>query len=313
MAQLSEFEQLPDSGQEIALMDLVRILLAGWKAILSSLVAALVLAVAVLHVVTFKYRAELKVTPAQTADSGLRAGSSGGLSGLASLAGINLPADRSAYSFQIFLESITSPMTAARVAQDQRLMIAIFPKEWDASTKRWMEPRGFSRSAKNAVKTIMGFPTKPWEAPDAARLMEYTAEHVDVVRDNKRPVAVLTFTHADPAVARRFLSALHAATDQIIRERSQERTQSNIDYLSAKLRTVEIADHRAALTQVLLEQERTQMLASSKIAFAAEPLGAASTGIWPSEPIPAIVLGAAALAGVLFGCVTVLVRAQQRK
>lgn len=101
--------------------------------------------------------------------------------------------------------------------------------------------------------------------------------------------------------------------DNSIRRRARDRASQYITYLSGQLQTARLVEHRSAIAQTLAEQERNRMMASSTLAYAAEPLDQVVTSLRPTEPRPALVLAIYLLVGTAIGIVAALARAQLRK
>src|SRR3546814_18293921 len=79
---------------------------------------------------------------------------------------------------------------------------------------------------------------------------------------------------------------LHEAADWDVRQQTLLRTSAYIRYLSNKLTTVTVAEHRLALVATLSDQERLRMAAASNVPYAAEPFGPAYGSIYVTTPQP---------------------------
>lgn len=276
---------------------------------------ALGLAVGVykLNRTTFYYTAELKVTPAQQSEAS--APRLSGLASLASRAGIGLGSASSSTPFILYTEGISSRSVADALAQRPDIMHVIFAGEWDDRTQRYVEPRrGLIGSALRPVKSLLGFPPEEeWRKPDAARLQAYIKSGVKVLKDPESPVVTLRYLHPDPKFAAIFLTEVHRVLDNSLRRRARDRATQYIDYLAGQLQVTRLAEHRSAIAQTLAEQERNRMMASSTLAYAAEPLDQVVTSLRPTEPRPVLVLAINLLVGLIAGIGIALVRAQMEK
>jgi hypothetical protein len=290
------------------LLDLATLVLRGWPIVLGVVAASLLLMILYLNVATYRYTAELKLTVAQSGTGSLST-SLKNLSGLASIAGVQLPQDSGAIAFLRYGENLRSATAARVIVADPALVRTIFATEWDEERQAFVEPRSSLRTLANGAKRLIGVPVYPWREPDAVRIQAWLHRHVSVVQDQRRPLATVSFRHPDPEFAGRFLMALHQGVDRDLKRRALARADSNIAYLEEKLRTVSVAEHRAALTDALGEQERIRMLAGSGAPFAAEPVGEVTVSDRPTFPRPALFLVGAALVGAFLGSLVVLVRA----
>ena len=204
-----------DKADEINLIELAQKLLAQWHIIGGCIIVALLAGFLTLHLATYTYTAELKVTPVQnTTQSSL---SLGQLRGLASLAGLSLRNNQGATPFFLYVESVASRAVADELAKNADLMKITFRSEWDAEAKRFVERSGSFEPATNAIKALIGIRSYPWTLPDGARLQLYLQENVGVVEDNVKPITTLRYEHEDPAFAVAFLVELNRVIDNQLR------------------------------------------------------------------------------------------------
>ena len=297
---------MPDiQDDELGLLQIGAILRAGWKFIATSTIIFVAAAVMYLNNAAYLYTAELRVTPVESSAS---AGKLAGLAGLASVAGLSLPQDSSGMSFSLYLAGLRSREVAERLADQPEIRRTLFANEWNEQRQTFEEPSSPLGAFAKGLKKVLGLPIYAWTPPDAARLHDRLQQDLVVVQDPKTPVVTISFSHTDPEFAARLLTATHEAVDAYLRRKALARSGQYISYLSTKLATVTLAEHRAAIAEALSEQERTRMLASSSLAYAAEPFGRAVVSMKPTSPRPAVVLSIALIVGLLAGGLAVLAR-----
>jgi len=267
-----------------------------WPFVLLGLGAVLLGAIAYLHLATYRYTAELRVTAVYSAQQ-----LPSGLSGIASLAGISLPGDKAVTPIALYSEAMRSRDVAAAVVADPVLMRHIFADEWNAAAGQWRDPGGFTRGLIEGVKRILGVPVQPWSPPDAADVQRHLAKHLTIIEAPRTNVTTVAVNDPDPEMAKRLLSTLNDAADRHLRARALARSSEYITYLERKLQEVQVSEYRDSLVQALSAQERTRMMASSDAPYAAEPLGAIVASVKPTTPKPAVVLAAALVFGLLLG------------
>lgn len=285
-----------ERGSALTAGALMAIAWAGKWAIIACTALGLLLAIAFLHLATPRYMAFLQLVP--TEQSGVQV--SRNISGIASLAGINLPRGQGS-QFAFVLESMKGRDVAMAIAKDQALMRRLFAKEWNPERRQWVEPRDSLRGAKDSVKALLAMKNSPWAPPGASELQEYLQKNLALAEDQKRSIATLTLTHSDPALARDMLAAVYRASDEHQRARMEGRTAAYIDYIARKLQTVQLAEHREALANALAEQERMLMMARTGQPFAADALGIVSATDDPVFPKTLVVLAVGLAAGGLAG------------
>ncbi|MCD8498241.1 MAG: hypothetical protein LRZ85_09380 [Alphaproteobacteria bacterium] len=144
-----------------------------------------------------------------------------------------------------------------------------------------------------------------WSAPPSewtpAQFSEYLAKRVDIASVPGGGLRVVRYSHPDPRFAAYLLSELARAADASIRRKTKTETLGRIAYLQAELSKTNNPDHRRALADLLLEQERLNMLVSIEQAYAADIVETASSSsrpLWPDIPLSALVF---VLAGMGLG------------
>ncbi|MBV8971509.1 MAG: hypothetical protein JO290_04380 [Sphingomonadaceae bacterium] len=234
------------------------------------------------------------------------------ITGLASLAGVSLPKGQVS-QFPLALETLKSRDVADAIVSDQTLMHRLFPHEWDAAHRRWREPDDALAPFKAAAKALLAVPPHPWSAPGAVAVQKLLERDLAIEEDQKRSIATISLTNADPMLARDVLAAVYRDADAHLRQRMDARTAAYIDYISHKLQQVTLAEHREALAAALAEQERTLMIARSGQPFAADPLGVVAVADKPVSPNPLLALAAGTGAGITLGGALVLLRDWRRR
>lgn len=259
-------------------------------------------AVVYLHVATPEYTAEMTVVPVTSSSAPI----GGQLSGLASLAGVNLSGKGE--QIDLYREALQSRIVALEIAKDQKLMRQLYPEEWNAQTSTWQHPPSARHSLKSAIYWVLGMPTPQWREPDADRVERLLDDKVNVSFGPDSPITAVSVHHPKPQVALALLVKLHETADAVLRQRAVARTGEYTTYLQGKLAEVMVADYRAALVQALADQEKQRMVAMSGLAFAAEPFAPEKVSHMPTKPNGPIVLIAAILAGFIIGVTIVLYR-----
>ncbi len=278
----------------------MRAIAQRWWLPVAGLVAALLLTLIWLNRTDYLYTAQLRVYAAPSTSG---ASKPTPLGGLASLAGLTTGAAEAVTPFRYYLDGLTSPAIAARLAADQKLLQQLFPAEWDAQTRTWHRPSSLVGSLRRGLGAVLGLPELGWTPPGPERVQEYIVTNVGVRQSVRTPLVALTYDSPDPVFAAAFLQRLHSETDAFVREQQIIRTRANIAYLAERLQAVTITDQRAALLFQLTEQERQAMLTSSNTAYAAEPFDDVTVSAEPTRPRVVPLLAGAALVGLLLGTV----------
>lgn len=302
----------PRDDAQIDFVLLFAILRRGWLTITVCALLAVAAVVLYLHNASYRYTASMVVTPAQSASIDGLGSRLGQLGGLASAVGVSLPDTNTSASFKLYIEGLKAYDTAQVLAGDPALMHHLFEREWDEKTRQWREPASSLRSLINAAKDILGIPNLPWAPPGAARLQGLLEDDLIVDVNPRSPVITMHFSHKDPKFAQLLLTRIDETVDSLMRHRALLRTNDYIDYLTGKLRTVQLAEQRLSITQTLGEQERVRMAASSTRPFVADVFSGPSATPRPTSPRPYLLLILSLLGGLALGVVVVLIRARRR-
>jgi hypothetical protein len=265
-----------------------------WFLVLATSAIGLLISVLVLRDLVPMYSAELRLAPASSQNSGSSGMSA--LSGLASLAGVSV-GGAEATPFDLYLDALTSRETATTLATDLRIMRGVFDDEWDETSGGWKAPVTWRSRWDNMIRSVAGLPVRRYQRPDPARLQTRLRDNVIVQSSANGPITTLLYEHRDPEFAIYLLNQVNSVADSKVRRADLNRSRQYAMYLSEKLQTVRIAEHRETLVEALGEQERSIMMASSNVPYAAVPVDTANSSNIPIRPKPALIM----LAGLLIG------------
>jgi uncharacterized protein involved in exopolysaccharide biosynthesis len=293
-------------GYDIDLGAFFAIVKARRRLVFSTIVGTLLLALLYLHIATYKYTATLMVSPVQSSQGGSLSGKLGGLSNLASIAGINIGADAATQAFMLYQKGLYSRDVADLLAKDPLIMHGVFSKQWDADAKQWIPPNPTVRAIAAFVQGLIGIPHHEWQPPDGALLQDYITDNVNVEIEPDKPVVTITYSDQDPAFAVMFLHALDRTIDNKLRDLALVRSNQYIGYLSDQLTKVANADVRDALMSTLTDQENTKMMASVTAPYSAQPFGPPTVSRKQMIPKPFLVLAAALIIGGFAGSLAAL-------
>lgn len=282
---------------EIVLTDIVESIWSRKMSIAGAAGVFLLLAVVFLHVAEREYAVTLRLTPTASAVSTLPTG----VSSLASLAGISVPAQLENNPFELYLGSLKSRETAAAIAKNEQLLRHLFPADWSEDDGAWRQPDGLVGNVTGALRSVVGASEPDWVPPDARRVQEFVEREVSVIRERNSPIVNIVMQHGDPDTATSLLIAMHNAVDDALRQRELDRTSSYVNYLREQLGNVSVTEYRLALNEIIAEQEKRRMVASSDLPFAAEPLGRPVESVRPVSPRPLLVLSLSVFLGLLIG------------
>lgn len=294
-------EPAPPEG-EIDLRDLVQQLWRGKWIICATTAAVFALVVTWMKLTDPLYTASAVIASATESGAGGLAGKLSHYSGLASLAGIDLPGEESVSPFTELMEIATSPTMAERLLEEQpELLQTIFEDDWDAESESWVGPGGPVAAVKAWVYGFLGQPS--WTPPSANTLSEFLVEEIQISSVGTTGMKRVAFDHKDPKFAVLLLRQVGLTSDDIIRKRAQERTLREIAYIEDKLASVTTVEHRLSLVELLSEREQRMMMIQIDLPFAARVIEPAMASNTPTFPKPALFLALGIVCGLFLGVI----------
>ena len=123
----------------------------------------------------------------------------------------------------------------------------------------------------------------------------------------------MTYRHADPEFASKLLVLIRKADDQIIRTSVKAETETKIAWLKTEFAKTLNPDHRQALAQLLMSEERRRMLLSLETPYAVNVIEEAASTPRPVVPHRAFILVMIMGIGAICGAVYVLMKDARRK
>ena len=293
---------------ESSLKGIARTLLREWRIVAIVVVLVELLALVFLRFTTPVYSAEMVVAPAS--DNSLGAGLSASLtqlSGLASVAGIRIPDSEGVTPYTKFIELTQSDELADLIEKKYGLLKYLYSAQWDWQKHEWRE----SLSPLSAIQSMLfAAIDKPFTTyPTADSLAKLLKEEVSVDTVPRTGMRRISFVYKDRWFAKFLLNAIYQEADEILRNDARDRAQRQIAFLRDRLQVVTITEERAALSNLLLQQEQQEMLANSGLAYSAHLVEAPFVSEIPVSPRPVQVLAVALVIGLLTGTGLAMLRA----
>lgn len=288
-----------EDGEAIDFREIFLRLWQGRVTIALASAISLAFGVLYLHSTPYTYTASLVLVPTQAQGQNSIGNQ---LGNLGSLVGIDISSSENVSPFMLYPDVMKSRVVGeAFAARYPDLMHELFNDQWDDSSKSWRQPESFLRDAIATAKSMAGYPPQSWAPPAGADVQDVISKQVLAETDKRKPILTVTFSHADPLFARRFLDALNQSTDQVLRRQTLDRSTKYSGYLEQELQKEQQAELRQVLIRSFNQQEMLVMMSSSDTPFAAQPIGGAASSMRPTNPKPVIILLAAIAFGFIFG------------
>ena len=240
---------LQGAEDEIDLLELWRVLVKYKRMILAAMFAAALLSAGISLLMHNIYRGEVLLAPAQSSDNktgGLASVLSGGLGGLASLAGVSISGGGTDESLAV----LQSREFLWNFVQEKKLMPILFEDAWDAEHKKWKESD----------------PKKQPGQMDVYRLFNNGILKAET--DKKTNLITVTVDWKDPVLAADWANALVERLNQYLAQQAIARSESNLKYLNEQLMSTQIEEMRKTLFDLIGNEQKNVMLANTQKDFA---------------------------------------------
>jgi uncharacterized protein involved in exopolysaccharide biosynthesis len=232
------------------------------------------------------YRAEAVVV---SVDARTLPGALSQFSGLASLAGVNLPSGGSLEPLAV----LKSSSLTAQFIEKNSLLPLLFPDDWDSGRKEW-------RVAAN-------------EAPDLRDAVELFDTKILTVNDDKKSGTVtIQVSWSDPALAAAWANGLISLANDRMRRQALDEAERNVAYIQKEIVATTVPSLQQSLGRVLEGEMQKLMLARGNTQFSFKVVDRAIPPKRPFHPKRILILLGSIVIGVIFGVFVILFRARAR-
>lgn len=292
-------------------VDLRELFAALWSGKWFIFFAALVFAVAsVFYSLSLPniYRSEVLLAPV-SADSGLKL--PGQLSGLASLAGVNL-GGKGADKTALALEILKSRDFLGQFIDENDLYVPLMAAVgWDqASNSLVINNSVYNESSNEWVRAVKA-PFKP--KPSKMEAYEELKRILSVSEDKQSGMVKLSIEHYSPLMVKVWLDNLVIAINENVRKRELAEAERSISYLNSKIEDTSISDVRSMLFSLIEEQTKTIMLANVRDEYVFKTIDPAIVAERKVGPKRTFLVLLATIVGLLLSSFVVIVRYFNRR
>jgi uncharacterized protein involved in exopolysaccharide biosynthesis len=256
-----------------------------WFALIGAVVCASA-AIAASMLATPRYTATVAVMPAGRTESLGSLGSAvSQLSGIASLAGINMGAAGGMKAEA--LATLQSEVLTDEYIREHNLLPVLFSSRWDPATRTWR--RGVK------VPTL-------WEA-------NQLFQAIRVVEDNaKTGLVTITVRWADPYTAAAWANGLVKLTNDYLRQKSIDEADRSIAYLSQEVSKTNIVEVKNAIYGLMENEIKKEMVARGREDFALRVIDPAVPPEKKSYPRPLLWTAGGIVLGIFLGLLASILR-----
>ena len=239
-------------------------------------------------VATPDYTASVILLPVNTHGGSLDLGASASeLSGLASLAGINLSGGNQVKTEA--LATLDSEILTEQYIRQNDLLPVLFSREWNAAARQWNT-------------------TDPAKVPTLWKANRRFKDVRSVVDDTKTGLVTLTIRWKDPHVAAQWANGLVKLTNDYLRQRAIDEAERSIAYLNGEVVKTNIVEVRSAIYNLMETEIKNEMIARGRDEYALRVIDPAVPPEKKSYPRPLLWTAGAFLGGIFLGLLASVVR-----
>ena len=249
----------------ISLADIFERVLRGWLLIVVGVILGLLWGTYNVWISRPSFTATLSLLPADTGGTGGIGGEGTTLDLIAGIAGYG---SGSIPKFARFAAALSTPGVARILDQRYNMVCVAFEGQCDIKTKKWRP-----RTGQDAW--IAGFLARLAHMPDpngprtVNDLAEYIGSSITLEADKKTRLITISYSDANPKHAAQFLTDVVQAGNDYIKEQDQGISRQYVDYLSRELAVNTNLSQHEALSNLLVQEERSLMLTGVNLPYAA--------------------------------------------
>ena len=230
--------------------------------------------------------------------------STGVLSGIASMAGVDLSADAdkiqhgieimNSYNFiETFIKKhdLLVPLMAATGWDREKDQLILNPKLYDSESKQWIRKPSPTQASKPSLQ-------------EAHRRF---LEMIDIKQDKRTRLISVSIESFSPYLAKEWVGLMIEDINALMRDKDIAQAQKSINYLSNEIGNTTFAEVKTALSDLIQSQTRTIMVAESTNEYVFQTLDPAYASEYKLKPKRAIICIIGAIMGFIFSLGSALI------
>ena len=210
-------------------------------------------------------------------------------SGVAALAGINIPSSETVNSSVTSIEKIKSrdflkhllsfnqvrANLGAAIGYDMQTEEIVYDKSlYDDASKKWVRKKSYPRQSLE---------------PSHLELYKRYRSIVKISKDNDTGLINISVKHYSPVFAKEFLTLIIQQINETSRNKDIEETERSLIFLESKLRDANLMDIKQTLNMLITEQLKKQMLTNVSRNYILEPIDTPYVPEFKSSPNRALI------------------------
>ena len=202
------------------------------------------------------YTSQTLITPTSSSSSSLLSQ----YSGLASMAGINLPQGGGENQLDVALKLIKSKKLLGRLMlYESFLPDLLAAKRWDTHTNAVIYDGSLYNKKNNKWVRKISLPFK--QIPSSQEALGVFSELVSISHDKRTQLITLDVSHLSPVVAQQWSLWIIKEINAILANMQISQSQASIDYLNSQIKITPYSELRTMFYQLIQESTKSMMLA----------------------------------------------------
>ena len=273
-------------------VDIIELMIQIWRDkfyILIIVIIFFIISIWQLQNSTFKYDVTLKVSPSKQLSGSQSAyqSTSARLGGLASVIGIRTQQSGGSDYYEKYKMLLKSRIMSDALSQDKEF-IESYSKSENLNVSSVLLQNGYQilvdKSWRSNVKNIFGLPTHTKKLTLEDLVYRKIIGEISISSNLETNITTINLKSVNPELGIKLLKKVHSIADFTLKERLLNRTDDYISFLNKQLSITTKQDQRLSLISTLAEQQRSKMIASSDLSFAAEYFGKPYQSNSPTTP-----------------------------
>jgi LPS O-antigen subunit length determinant protein (WzzB/FepE family) len=252
MKNISQPEYDIDKNEEINLKEIFEIISNGKWILSSCMTIGFTFAIIYSLNLPDEYQSSALLFPAESSDS--ISSTLNNYSGIANLAGINLPSQANdSNSFKAIEKIQTLSFFRNNIMPNIILPELMAVKNWDNTTDEIIFDKDIYDSNKN--KWIRPYSSPQKQIPsDQESYLVFINKHLDVTTDNQSGFIRISVKHQSPYISKRWVELLINEINNFYREKDRSMAKQSVDYLNAQIAETNFNEIKEVMAELLKQQ-----------------------------------------------------------
>ena len=284
---------------EINLKEIFNVLINGKRIIFSVATSALIIGIVYSLVMPNKFESKAILVAAESSGGGI-SGALQSYSGLASLAGINLPGESAENNSAKALKKISSlSFFEKNVLPNIFLPDLMAIKSWDHKSNEMIYDQNIYNITSNKWTRNYSYPKLL--VPSAQESFKEFKKIMSLSEDNKTGFVTLTLKHQSPFIAKEWTELIVREINSYYRQKDKLESQKAVTYLNEQISMTNLSEIKEAIAELLQQETQKLTLIEAKQFYVFDYIDPPAVMERKSEPKRFLIIMLATFIGISLG------------